>query len=126
MDRENMLQVGRVKDMLNPVLPNGQKLWMDVIDKYIALNRKRLTGINQAELAAVPANKRTDAQKKAVAALLRRIGSIVQRRHDIAHNCDRPKVALQIIDEPRTKKMLADIKSFVTILDDHLTTHCTI
>ncbi|MFN7698882.1 MAG: hypothetical protein ACK6CU_26805 [Deltaproteobacteria bacterium] len=126
MDRENMLQVGRVKDMLNPVLPANQKLWLDMIDKYVALNRKRLTGINQAEMAAVPANQKDKAKKAAAAALLRRVGEVVQRRHDIAQNCDRPKVAMQGIDAPQTKKMIADIKAFVTILDDHITQHSTV
>jgi hypothetical protein len=48
------------------------------------------------------------------------MGEIVQRRHDIVHNCDRPKTAKQRLSLPKGEKMLVDVQDFVTILDRHL------
>ena len=93
MERDNLLQISRVKDLFNPALPNGQRLWGDVIDLYVGLNRKRLTKHVIADFVALNGKPLTDAKKEAVAALLGRVGRIVQRRHDIAHNCDRPRYA---------------------------------
>ena len=66
---------------------------------------------------------RAKAKKAAVAAMLRRIGSIVQRSHDIAHNCDRPRYQYQALTDAQAKKMLEDIESFVSVLDKHLDDH---
>jgi len=123
MEKDNMLQLGRLRDLLNPNLPRGQKLWIDVAPQYVALNRKRLAGISSAEYGALTAPAKTDANKRAGAAVLRRIGTIIQRRHDIVHNCDRPKSAHQPLKVGTAKNMLTDIGSFVAILDGHLDAH---
>jgi hypothetical protein len=123
MERENLLQVGRVKGLFNPILPPQQKLWIDVIDRYTALGRRRLTSYRANDIALLPANQQLDAQKKAAAALIRRIGAIVQRRHDIVHNVDRPKVSPQAISAGQTKAMVRDIRDFIQILDGHLDGH---
>lgn len=123
MEKDNLLQVGRVKEMLNPVLPAGQKLWVDLAPSYIALNRKRMTGISQTDYASKTGQAKQKATEKAAAAVLARIGKVVQRRHDIVHNCDRPKSALQGMTRGAAQKMMADIKSFITILDAHLDAH---
>ena len=119
MEKDNMLQLGRVKDLLNPDLAPSHKLWPDLAPRYIALNRKRLTGISVADYAALNGKNKEDSRKRAAAAVLRRIGSIVQRRHDIVHNCDRPKNAPQVLKIGTAKNMLLDVGSFVTILDEH-------
>jgi hypothetical protein len=51
------------------------------------------------------------------------MGDIVQRRHDIVHNCDRPKTAKQRLTLGQAKAMLADVHDFVKILDQHLDAH---
>ena len=123
MDRENMLQITRVKEMFNPFLPAGEKLWNDLIASYAALGRKRLTLWTAAELAEVHGERLAGRRKESIATLLRRIGGIVQRRHDIVHNCDRPKVAIQAMSLGQGRGMVADVRDFVRILDSHLTTH---
>lgn len=120
MERENLLQVGRVKEIFNPVLPTNHKLWLDVIDQYTALGRKRLTKHRAADIAVMTPADRTEARKQAAAALVKRMLMIVQRRHDIVHNVDRPKSALQGLTAGQAKAMTTDIKDFITILDDHL------
>jgi hypothetical protein len=43
MEKDNMLQIGRVPDMFNPALPNGQKLWNDLMPQYFG-SRSRSVG----------------------------------------------------------------------------------
>jgi RiboL-PSP-HEPN len=123
MERENMLQVGRVKEIFNPVLPNNHKLWIDVIDQYTSLGRKRLTKHRAVDIAAMTPANRTEARRQAAAALVKRVLVIVQRRHDIVHNFDRPKSAPQALTAGQAKSMVRDVKDFVTILDNHLDQH---
>jgi hypothetical protein len=123
MERDNLLQLSRLKELFNPALPKGQKLWDDLALPYVSLDRRRLTDINSSEYAALSGTTKSKAPKKATSAVLARIGEIVQRRHDVVHNCDRPKTAKQPLTLPSAKKMLIDVKDFVTILDDHLDMH---
>lgn len=121
MEKDNLLKLGRVKDMLNPVLPVGQKLWVDLAETFVDLNRRGLTGTIQAEFKAD--RDKQKARERVAGAVLRRIGAIVERRHNVVHNCDRPRTAIQGMPRSLAKGMIADIKSFVTILDDHLEKH---
>jgi hypothetical protein len=123
MDKDNLLQVRRIKGLLNPALPKERELWEDIGGLYISVGRKRFTGINPAEFANLPAAKRPGAQRQAASFALDRIESIVQRRHDIAHNCDRPKSSPKPLKPGTARNMLADIGSFVTILDDYIDAH---
>ena len=100
-----------------------RKLWDDVAQSFVDLDRKRLSGYRQAEYNRLAGQARAKAPKQVSAAVLRRMGEIVQRRHDVVHNCDRPKTAKQRITVSIAKKMLADIEDFITILDDHLEAH---
>jgi hypothetical protein len=120
MEKDNMLQLGRIKDLINPVLPDGQKLWIDVAPSFIALDRKRLAGISTSEYAALSTREKVSARRKAAAAVLRRVGVVVQRRHDIVHNCDRPKNAPQALKIGSARNMLTDVGSFVAVTDKHI------
>jgi len=123
MEKNNLLRLGRLKDLLNPALPSGHKLWGDVTQDFVDLNRKRLAGIRKAEYAALTGEAKAEGPKKVSAAVLGRMGEIVQRRHDIVHNCDRPKTAKQRLSLGQAKAMLADVHDFVKILDTHLDQH---
>lgn len=120
MEKDNLLQLGRLKDLVNPVLPAGAKLWTDVAPAFIALDRKRLAGISASDYAALSTTKKVVAKRKAAAAVLRRIGVIVQRRHDIVHNCDRPKNAPQLLKIGSARNMLTDVGAFVDVTDKHI------
>jgi hypothetical protein len=123
MEKDNLLQLGRLKDLLNPALPSGHKLWEDLAQEFVDLDRKRLTGIRKSAYASLTGQAKTKGPRKVSAAILKRMGEIVQRRHDVVHNCDRPKTAKQRISLPKAKKMLVDVEDFVMILDDHLDAH---
>lgn len=123
MERDNLLQLSRLKDLFNPGLPVGHRLWNDMVGDYVDLDRKRLTGIRRSDYSALTGQARSRGPAKASAALLRRMGDIVQRRHDIAHNCDRPKNAKQPLSLSQARKMITDVEDFVTVLDVHLDAH---
>lgn len=120
MERENLLQISRCRDLLNPVLPAGKKLWTDITDDYIAIGRKRLTKYVPADIGGMPANRLDEARKEAAKHLLARMGKIVQRRHDIVHNVDRPRSAPRSLPHGQARAMVRDVKDFVRVLDDHV------
>lgn len=120
MEKDNLLRLSRLKQLLNPALPPGHKLWDDLAQDFVDLDRKRLTGIRKSAYAALAGPAKVEGPKKVSTAVLERMGEIVQRRHDVVHNCDRPKTAKQRITLPKAGKMLADVEGFVKILDDHL------
>lgn len=123
MEKDNLLRVGRLKDLFNPALAPGQKLWLDLLPIYLALGRRRLTKHLQAEIAGARPADRPELRKTSASTILIRVGSIVQRRHDIVHNCDRPKNAIQDMRRNSAKGMLNDLSGFIRILDDHLDTN---
>jgi len=49
-----------------------------------------------------------------------RIGDLVQRRHDIVHNCDRPKSRPQRTGVSSARNAIADIEGFVAFVDEHI------
>jgi hypothetical protein len=123
MERDNMLQLGRLKDLFNPALPSSHKLWHDLAQDFANLNRKRMAGIRKSDYAALTGDAKVKGPARVSNAVLARLGSIVQRRHDVVHNCDRPKTAKQPLSLGQAKGMLADVHDFVRILDGHLDAH---
>jgi hypothetical protein len=123
MEKDNLLQLARLKSLFNPALPPNRKLWLDVVPQYVALDRKGLTGITNTEFQSFQGKTKTKARDKAAAAVLHRMGSIVQRRHNIVHNCDRRRTALEGVTVAEAKKMLRDIELFIVVLDEHLDAH---
>ena len=95
-------------------------LWVDLMPRYLALNRKRLTHYNAAEFASLPAHQRDQALRTARGTLIVRVGKIIQRRHDIVHNCDRPKQSVTALSQAAATKMIRDLRDLIEILDSHL------
>jgi hypothetical protein len=123
MERDNLLRLSRLKELLNPALPQGRKLWPDLAQEFVDLNRKRLAGYRKAEYNALMGKAKSEGPKDVTNNVMARMGDIVQRRHDIVHNCDRPKTAKQLLTLGQAKAMLADVHDFVKILDQHLDAH---
>jgi hypothetical protein len=123
MERDNLLQLGRLRNLFNPALPQGQKLWADLAPRFVELNRKRLAGYRKDEYAGLSGADKSRGPKRVSAHVLERMGEIVQRRHDIVHNCDRPKSAKQRLSLGQAKTMLVDVHDFVKVLDSHLDDH---
>lgn len=125
MDRDNVLQITRVKGLFNPILPANQQLWKGPARAYIALDRKRLTGTRLAPYRAKSSTEQRVVEKAVSGHLRKRIGGIIQRRHDIVHNCDRPKSSPQRMKVGSARNMLRDLEDFVRVLDAHLDAHRT-
>lgn len=123
MERQNVLSVSLVDDLFNPILPPMHKLWLNYIPKLIAHNRVRLTKHTSLTIAGLAGQPLEKAKKEAVSALKKRIGNIVQDRHDWIHNCARPKTAIKQTNATAAKRAIDDIKLFITTLDDHVETH---
>lgn len=123
MERDNLLRLSRLRELLNPALPTGKKLWGDLAQDFVDLNRKRIAGYRKGEYAALTGKAKAEGPKTVTHQVMTRMGEIVQRRHDVVHNCDRPKIAKQPMTLGQAKAMLADVHDFVKILDQHLDTH---
>lgn len=78
MEKDNLLQLGRLKDLFNPALPAGQQLWPDLAPQFIALNRKRLTGFRRNEYSALTGQDKSKGPKRVSSNVMKRIGEIVQ------------------------------------------------
>jgi len=124
MERDDLLSISRVEDMFNPVLPSGQKLWADFIGAMLDHGRKHLTGpMTAAEIAALAGKGKEAATKKAIYTLKKRIGAIIQIRHDWIHNCARPKTAIARFTDGEARVRQGDIRLFVETFDDHVEAH---
>ncbi len=123
MEKEHMYSVSRVPDAFNPILPPGEKLWQDIIEVFIKLNRKRLTGINWPSYDGLVGRAKEKARTKATSRLMRRLGTTVQHRHDWIHNCGRPKDAIKDLTEGQARVRINEIQVFVTRIDSHIEKH---
>ena len=120
MAKENMYSVSRVPDAFNPILPSGQKLWMDIVETFIRLNRKRFTGIYWADYSRLSGDAQTEAERKAAAHVVQRLSSTVQYRHEWIHNCGRPKAVIQDLTHGQARVQINEIKSLITIVHGHI------
>ena len=126
MEKDTVLALDKVKKLFNPFFRDNQKLFGGVIDAWIALPgaTAHLFGITSAAYAAVAGGKpKANARKAALNAMTRRLGNLIQRRHDCIHNCDRPKNALQSIGNPGSvRNAIRDIRFSVGHCDAHIDT----
>lgn len=125
IERLNFLSIeDEVRRMMNLFLPPGRGLFTaDSFDGWIAAsgNRKALFGITQVAYAALSPQQKGKARKEARDAVLRRIGHIVQRRHDCIHNCDRPAITPQNIGSVGSVRRVIDhVRYVVRKSDEHI------
>jgi len=137
MERENVLAIDTIKQLLNPFLRDDHKLFGDVIDTWIAQPgaTRWIFGLApaayQAQMAATAGEldqrirERTQKglRNSAAGALKRRYTAIIQRRHDCIHNCDRPKVALRRVRSANSvRRVVRDVEFLVANVDAHIST----
>lgn len=126
MERNSVLDVDKLTKFFNPFLPDGQnkKLFTEVLDAWIQLPgaTAHLFGMTGAQFAALPnGQQKTEARKAAVKYLTKRIGLIIQRRHDCIHNCDRPRNTPQPVGTPGSvRNVIRDVRFLVEKFDAHL------
>lgn len=137
MERENVLSVAVIKNLLNPFMPKGNKLFADVIDNWIQDDgaTRRVFGIPPAtylaEMTAAGNEADQDKRKRlleglrnnAAGGLKKRFSQLIQRRHDCIHNCDRPRSTPKRIHSAGSVKLvLNDIEFLVLHVDAHVRT----
>ena len=123
IEKENVLSIKRIKDLLNIFCRDGNKLLtQETIENWILHGdmRQRHFGISQPQYNQKQGGDKNKAKKLALEHLVRRMQSIFQRRHDCIHNCDRPKYAIQAITEDKTNKAIEDVAFLVNRCTDHL------
>jgi len=123
MAKDNVLSLSRIDDMFNGILPPNQKLWLTLVPRLLSHDLVRLTKLRTPDLTGLTGEPLDKARKKVVAAVKKRIGKIIQFRHDWIHNCGRPKSAIDDLTHGRAKARIRDIRILITEFDDHVQTH---
>lgn len=123
MEKNNMLSIGRIKSQFNPILPDSQKLWQRFVDKLIAYDYKRFTGIYKSELDKLSGQELGKARKKAINHFKQRVGNTIQKRHDWIHNCGRPKVAIKDLTHQQALERIREVGILVREFDVHIRDH---
>ncbi len=125
MERDNVLDLEKVTKLFNPFFPDGQnkKLFAEVLDVWIQLPgaTAHLFGITGTVFAAVlNGHAKDQARKDAAKYFTKRISSIIQRRHDCIHNCDRPKTSPQPVGSAGSvQNVIRDVRFTVERCDAH-------
>ena len=125
IERDNVLAISKIKELFNHFFRSNEKLFHEnsaPIEKWLLHtdSKVRHFGITKTNYRrTAPANKNS-IKKKAIEHLEARFKEIFQRRHDCIHNCDRPKVALQIknINPVYIEKVIYDINFLVQRCSD--------
>ncbi|MGN6556879.1 MAG: hypothetical protein ACTHLH_02565, partial [Solirubrobacterales bacterium] len=74
MERDNLLRLSRLRELLNPALPTGQRLWGDLAQDFVDLNRKRIAGFRKDEYAALTGAAKAEGPKTVTNQVMKRMG----------------------------------------------------
>ena len=67
MEKDNMLSISRIKDHFNPILPSGQKIWVDFLPRLLSHNLQVLTGpLTATQIAALRGAKKNGSSAELV------------------------------------------------------------
>lgn len=122
IEKQNYLNVDRICSVLNQFLRPTSKVFKAVMGDWIVhpdANQMLFSASRRDYVAADPTGRK--AHRNASTAKTRaRLDSIITRRHDCIHNCDRPRVAVQPISASTVRLVLRDVEFFVSRCDEHL------
>jgi hypothetical protein len=120
IEKDNVLSITKIKDLFNHFFRTTNKLFASdsqMIDRWIKRqhSQHRIFGLYRTAYVAASPQMKTSMKKRAVEHLESRFRTIFQRRHDCIHNCDRPKIAIQInnIKAIYVGKVIEDIEYLV-------------
>jgi hypothetical protein len=123
MERENMLSLEEVKKLFNKFFRDKHRFFGDLLDVWITHPQanRRLFGITRTAFAVLGSAGKDAARRVGKAQLEERFETIIQRRHDCIHNCDRPKMAPQPLVKGGTViKVIEDVEFRVSRCDEHI------
>jgi hypothetical protein len=123
MEREYVLSLDEVKKLFNKFFRDRHKFFGDLRDSWIRHPQanRTLFGVTTAAYAGLNPPAQDATRKAAKFRLEERFDSIIQRRHDCIHNCDRPKMAPQPLVKGTTViKVIEDVEFLVNRCDEHI------
>jgi hypothetical protein len=116
MADQNSLRIKTIKEWFNPFFVRGKKLFYDMVPLWIVKSTAtaRVFGMDPASFTASKQNIANDALES-------RFQTIVQRRHDCIHTCDRPSNSPQVINSAGTvDNVIRDIEFIVVHSNLHI------
>jgi len=126
IELDNVLSIQKIQNLLNQFCRDDRKIIKansQNFENWI-LHREskyRMFGVTKTEFRRSVGSDRNFHKKNAVKKINQRFKMIFQRRHDCIHNCDRPKVAIQLsqISDSFVKDVIYDMDFLVNrVLDD--------
>lgn len=123
MERENVISLPAAKSLFNKFFRKGHRFYGDLLDGWISRPDSliRLFGVSHVDYLAMTDKEKHRACEEAKDQFEDRFQYIFQRRHDCIHNCDRPKVSPQPLNEGDTVfKVIQDVEFLVNRSDEHI------
>lgn len=118
--RDNVLSLHRAQELINPFFRSKKGLFSTpMIKQMMGLPgaTAHVFSIPPARYSTLAPPQKKKAIGKAKERLHKRFKDIIQRRHDMIHNCDRPKVALQNISCGKVRNVIRDVQLVVSASD---------
>lgn len=121
MERENVLTLAAVQTLFNKFFRKERRLFGCRIEDWIlhADSKKRMFGIAQPAFVTLSGNSKANAIVAARQQMEDRFSEIFQRRHDCIHNCDRPRVSPQPLNQATVLKVIQDAEFLVHRCNEH-------
>ncbi len=123
MERENVISLATIQTLFNRFFRKGHKFFRDLLDAWISRPdaKIRLFGVSRIDYIAMSNADKHAARQNANDQFEDRFRAIFQRRHDCIHNCDRPRMSPQPLDQGSTVlKVTQDIDYLVHRCDEHI------
>lgn len=123
IEKDNVLSIDKIKELFNHIMDEKNKILSKSMMEDWLINKSakyRLMGITPTAYKKLSKSDREKKQKAMLEKLTNRYTSLIQRRHDCIHNCDRPKVSLTRISSSDVLKVVEDIEFLVITLNAHI------
>jgi hypothetical protein len=124
MDRESVIGLSNIQNLFNKFFRKNHRFFRDILDPWMDRpdSNERLLGISRSDYVAMSDADKHKAREAAIDQFEDTFRSIVQRRYDCIHNCDRPRMAPQPLSKGSTVlKVILDIEYLVNRCDEHIT-----
>jgi hypothetical protein len=125
MERENVLSLDTVRSLFNRFFRDQHKFFRQILPAWLSYPdaRRRVFGISANRFNALPLNQRSATLDGAWEWMQDRFETIIQRRHDCIHNCDRPRVLPQPLRASEiVLNVIEDVEFLVLRSDEHINT----
>lgn len=123
IEKDHVLSIDKIKELFNHIMNENNKILTKPMMEDWLINKSakhRLMGISPTAYKKLSSSDKEKKRKSMLEKLSNRYTSLIQRRHDLIHNCDRPKTSLTKISSADVVKVIEDIEFLVTTLDSHI------